>query len=429
MLSAEQNRLLTEVGPGTPMGAMLRRYWHPVAGVSEFNNRAIRPLRLFGEDLVLFKTLKGDYGLVDARCAHRGSSLAFGFVEEDGIRCSYHGWHYGLQGECLHRPFEETVAPNATRLRSAKLAAYPVREKAGMLWAYLGPEPAPELPDWDVYSWPDCFSQVVIAEIPCNWLQCQENTVDPVHFEWMHNNASQRRAGNFGAFSPRTLDLRVDDFEFGLISRRYREGTDTSTTLWSVGRAIVWPNGWYFGHHFEWKVPIDDTNTLFVSWYTMHVPRECEPYAQAQIPTWRAPLRDEKGEWIVSHVGNQDIVAWISQGAIADRTRESLGASDRGVVALRRRLLDDLESMREGKDPRGLIRDPARNVRVELPCIGREELKNGLPLAQMLKHQVMGPYLKDFYSMAGQPPEVRRAFEEAMTVKQTSLELHTFVPT
>ncbi len=429
MLSAENNRLLTQVGPGTPMGGLLRSYWHPIAGVSEFDAKPIKQIRLFGEDLVLFKALNGEFGLVSSRCAHRGSNLAFGFVEEDGIRCGYHGWCYNRRGECSNRPFEETVAPNASRLKTAKLDGYPVIAKAGMLWAYMGSGPAPQLPDWETFGWANCYTQVIIAEIPCNWLQCQENSVDPVHFEWMHNNGPQRRAGDYGPYSPKTLDLQIEDFEYGLISRRYREGTDASTPLWSVGRAILWPNGWYFGHHFEWKVPIDDTHTLFVNWSNLHVPKECEPYVQERIPTWYAPIKDEQGEWIISHVGNQDIVAWISQGPIADRTRESLGASDRGVVMLRRRLLEDLEAMAEGKDPRGLIRDPERNVKIELPCIARDDLMNGLPRTEMLRHQVMGPYLREFYSMSGQPAEIKAEFERAMSVKQTSLELHKFVPT
>ncbi len=429
MLTPEQNRLLTEVGLGAPMGDLLRRYWHPIAGASEFDKKPIKPIRLFSEDLVLFRALNGKFGLVSSRCAHRGSNLAFGFVEEDGIRCGYHGWCYNRKGECSNRPFEETVAPSATeRLRSVKLDGYPLEVKAGMVWAYMGPQPAPQLPDWETFSWPNCFTQVVIAEIPCNWLQCQENTVDPVHFEWMHNNGPQRRAGDQGPYSPKTLDLVVEDYEYGLISRRYREGTDKSTPLWSVGRAVLWPNGWYFGHHFEWKVPIDDVNTLFITWSVLHVPTECEPYVQERIPAWRAPIKDENGEWIISHVGNQDIVAWISQGPIADRTRETLGASDRGVVMLRRRLLDDLAAIAEGKDPRGLIRDPQRNARIELPCVGRAEQMNGLPRAEMLKHPVMGPFLREFYSMAGQPIEIREEFERAMSVKQSSLELHKFVP-
>src|SRR5690606_11532868 len=129
---------------------------------------------------------------------------------------------------------------------------------------------------------------------------------------------------------------------YGLLSRRYREGSDESGLLWSVGRAILWPNGWFFGHHIEWKVPIDDTHTLYICWFTLRVPKEREPYYQKSIPTWYAPVKDDKGEWIDSHVTNQDAIAWTSQGEISDRTRESLGASDVGVVALRRRFLEDL---------------------------------------------------------------------------------------
>lgn len=428
MLTAEKNRLLTEVGPGKPMGDLLRRYWHPVAGVSEFETRPIKPIRLFGENLVLFKTLKGDYGLVSRKCVHRGSDLTFGIVEEDGIRCGYHGWQYDKAGVCVFRPFEAAVNPNARLPQSVRLSAYQVQVKGGMLWAYMGPQPAPLLPDWETFNWPNCHVQVVMAEIPCNWLQCQENTVDPVHFEWMHNNGPQRRAGDFGPYSPPTVDLQVEDWEYGLISRRHREGTEKSTPLWSVGRAILWPNGWYFGHHFEWKVPIDDENTLFVTWSILHVPKECEPYVQKQIRTWYAPIKDEKGEWIVSHVGNQDIAAWVSQGTIADRTTETLGASDRGVVLLRRRLFDDLDAIAAGKDPRGLIRDPGKNACIKLPCIARETLMNGLPLEEMMRHPVMGPFLRDYYSMAGQPDEVRQEFEEAMTVKRTTFDVHKFVP-
>jgi 5,5'-dehydrodivanillate O-demethylase oxygenase subunit len=427
MLSAETNRRLTEIGPGTEMGALLRRYWHPVAGVSEFDDVAIKPIRLFGEDLVLFKTLDGTFGLVARRCAHRGADLAIGIIEADGLRCQYHGWQYDCTGQCINQPFEEVVDPSARLRRGVKIPAYPVQAKAGMVWAYMGPSPAPLLPDWETFSWQNCFAQVVIAEIPCNWLQCQENTVDPVHFEWMHNNGPQRRGGDFSAYSPETQDLRIDGFEYGLISRRYRQGGSEDSPLWSVGRAILWPNGWYFGHHFEWKVPIDDGNTLFVNWFILHVPKECEPYVQARIPTWYAPTKDEKGRWIDSHVGNQDILAWVSQGQIADRTHEYLGASDRGVVALRRQLLRDLDAIAEGRDPKGIIRDPAQNHCIQLPCVARGDQMNGLPRAEMMKHPEIGPFLRDFYSMAGQPDAVRAEFEAAMGTSQSGLAIHKLV--
>src|SRR5580704_12623479 len=166
MLTEEKNRLLTEVGPGKPMGDLLRRYWHPIAGVSEFETKAVKPVRLFGEDLLLFKSLKGSFGLIARRCAHRGSDLSFGIIEEDGIRCVYHGWQYDQTGQCTHQPFEEIVDPSAVRRKSTRLPAYPVQVKGGMLWTYMGPQPAPLLPDWETFSWPNCFVQIVISEIP-----------------------------------------------------------------------------------------------------------------------------------------------------------------------------------------------------------------------------------------------------------------------
>lgn len=427
MLTAEKNRLLTEVGPGTKMGELLRRYWHPVAGVSEFEKKAIRPIKLFGEELVLFKMLNGQFGLVARRCAHRGAELTYGIVEADGLRCSYHGWQYDCMGQCTHQPFEETSNPSSKMLSTTKIRGYPVQVKAGMIWAYMGAGPAPLLPDWEAFSWPNCFSHVAIAEVPCNWLQCQENTVDPVHFEWMHNNQPQRTAGDFGPYSPKTLRVAIEETEYGLISRRYREGNDETAPLWSVGRAILWPNGWYFGHHFEWKVPIDDENTLFINWCTLHVPTESEPYIQDRIPTWYAPTVDLDGDWITSHVSNQDIVAWISQGRIADRTQEKLGASDRGVVALRRQFFDDLDAIEKGKDPKGIIRDPRLNNRIVLPCVSREDMIKGLPKAQMLEHPILGPFMRDFFLLAGQPKEVKDAFEQAMGTKQTELRVHELV--
>jgi 5,5'-dehydrodivanillate O-demethylase len=267
----------------------------------------------------------------------------------------------------------------------------------------------------------------VIAEVPCNWLQCQENTVDPVHFEWMHNNQPQRMAGDLGPYSPKTLKLAIEETEFGLISRRYREGNDETAPLWSVGRAILWPNGWYFGHHFEWKVPIDDGNTLFINWCTLHVPSECEPYVQQRIPTWYAPTIDSDGRWITSHVSNQDIVAWISQGRIADRTQERLGTSDLGVVAMRRQFFNDLDAIAHGKDPKGVIRDPQRNSRIALPCVGREDMIKGLPREQMLNHPILGPFLRDFFLLAGQPSDVKEEFEQATGSKQTELRVHELV--
>ena len=415
MLNAERNRTLTQVGPDTAMGALLRRYWMPVAGVSEFEQQAIKPLRLLGEDLVLYKDLGGNFGLVDRLCAHRRADLSYGFVENCGLRCNYHGWLYDHAGRCTEQPFEDIANAKANYKQQIRIKAYPVQQKAGLLWAYLGPEPAPLLPDWEPFSWSNGFVQIVVSELPCNWLQCQENSIDPVHFEWMHSNWKLRQSGATGPYAPTHLKVAFDEFEFGLTYKRVRSDTSEADPLWTVGRVCLWPNAFFLGDHFEWRIPVDDGNTLSISWAFTRVPKESEPYVQPSIPTWHGPIKDPAtGRWITSHVMNQDFVAWVGQGVVADRADEHLATSDGGVVLLRKRLFEDLKAVADGRDPRALIRDPARNRRVELPIAARHSLTEGLTRAQFAAHPMFKSQLEDYVFQAGQPPEVRRAFELAM---------------
>ena len=416
MLAEDKNRQLTQVGPGTPMGEVLRRHWHPIAGVDEMARQAIQPVRLLGEDLVLFQDLSGDYGLTDRHCAHRRADLSCGMVETHGIRCSYHGWQYDAQGQCVAAPFEDQVDPQGRLRQKVRLKAYPVQAKAGLLWAYLGPLPAPELPDWEPFHWRNGFVQAVFAEVPCNWLQTQENSIDPVHFEWMHANWSRRLRGQTGGYAPRHLQLAFEAFEHGFVYKRISEDTDERHPLWTIGRVCLWPNGFFLGDHFEWRVPIDDENTLSVTWSFIRVPREAEPFVQTTIPTWHAPVRDAQGRWITSHVINQDIVAWAGQGRIADRSRENLGASDRGIALLRRQLFEDIEAVQAGRDPKGVMRDAARNQQVVLPSDSRDFFLRGLPLADYLRHPKWARLLRHFIFHAGQPEWVQQAHHEATGV-------------
>ncbi len=174
------------------MGQLLRRYWMPIAAVSEFENIWIKTVRLMGEDLTLYKDLSGAFGLIDRHCPHRRADLSYGFVEQCGLRCNYHGWRFDETGRCVEQPWEDIAVPEARFKDRIHITAYPVEEKAGLLWAYLGPQPAPLVPDWEAFSWKNGFVQIVFADVPCNWLQCQENSIDPVHFEWMHMNWSVR---------------------------------------------------------------------------------------------------------------------------------------------------------------------------------------------------------------------------------------------
>lgn len=419
MLTEEQNRTLTRVGPGTPMGDLLRRYWHPIAGESEFDTRSIKALRILGEDLVLYRDLSGTYGLVERNCPHRRADLAFGMVEKCGLRCNYHGWRFDETGACIEQPYEDQVRKRTGGRGNVRARAYPVAAKAGMLWAYMGPAPAPELPDWEAFSWPNGYTQVVVSNVPCNWFQCQENSIDPVHFEWMHENWGKRLTGSEAPYGPTHLKLEFDEFEFGFTYRRIKEDSSEGDEAWTVGRVCLWPNGFFLGEHFEWRVPIDDENTLSVTWKYTRVPVEQTPYIQPRIPTWHGPTHDADGEWITSHVMNQDFLAWAGQGRIADRTRENLGLSDKGIVMIRRRFFDELERLARGEEPKGLIRDPAANRQVPLPIMGRREIVEGLTKEEILANPRHRMLFTSFVFQAGQPEAIKREFSEAMGLEAT----------
>jgi 5,5'-dehydrodivanillate O-demethylase len=417
MLDHAKNQLLTQVGRETPMGQLLRRYWMPIAAVSDFDSISIKPVRLMGEDLTLYKDLNGAFGLIDRHCPHRRADLSYGFVEQCGLRCNYHGWRFDQTGRCVEQPWEDVAAPEARFKDKIHIKAYPVEVKGGLLWAYLGPQPSPLVPDWEPFSWQNGFVQIVFADVPCNWLQCQENSIDPLHFEWMHMNWSMRLGDKLGPYSPRHLKLEFEEFDYGFVYRRLREGMKESDSMWTTGRACLWPNALFPGDHFEWRVPVDDENTLSVTWAFTRVPREQEPYAQGRIPAWHGPVRGADGRLISSHVMNQDFVAWIGQGTIADRTQEHLGTGDRGVILLRQRFLDDLAAIGRREDPKGVIRDPAVNVCVPLPVAERRYLTGSLSREELLKHPVLGKqYEGEYPFQAGQPDQVRQAYAQAMGI-------------
>jgi 5,5'-dehydrodivanillate O-demethylase len=414
LLSAEKNELLTRTGPGTPMSDLLRRYWQPIGGASELDAKPIKPIRLFGEDLVVYRDRSGRYGLIDRHCPHRRADMSYGWVEEQGVRCSYHGWLVNEEGRTLEQPYEDTTLPRTSAREGCNVPAYPVREMAGLLWAYMGPLPAPELPEWEPFTWPNGFREIVLNDVPCNWLQCQENSLDPVHFEWMHDNWSMRMRGANSNEAPKHLKLKFEAFEHGFTYKRVREGQSLEDRYWTVGRVCLWPNGFFLGSHFEWRVPVDDENTLNVSWFFVRVPKGREPYVQGRVPTWVSPIKDENGRWITSHVINQDIVAWVGQGTIADRTKENLRSSDIGIQMMRRRFFEEMEAVEAGKDPGGLIRNPNQAQCIPLPNMARELNTEGIPIEDFDKDPILKQRLKEFRHHIGQPPEVRRAFVEAM---------------
>ena len=216
------------------------------------------------------------------------------------------------------------------------------------------------------------------------------------------------------------MKVDFDEFEYGFRYLRIREDTDEKHPLWTVGRTCLWPNCLFTGDHFEWRVPIDDENTLSVGWFFNRVPKGREPYVQNSIPYWISPLKDpDTGRWISSHVMNQDFVAWVGQGTFADRTKETLGKSDKGIAMIRKRFFDDLELVKSpGVDPKGLIRDPKTNECVELPVMGRKRFKEGLTPEELADpNDIHGRSTKKFVFLAGQPKEVWDAYSKAMGIE------------
>src|SRR3954447_17765658 len=252
MLSKEENERLTQVGPGTPMGELLRRYWHPVCAVDELDRSIFRTkeLKVLGEELVLYRDRSGTLGLLDRYCTHRRASLAYGVVESDGIRCQYHSWKFDETGRVIEQPFEDTMHPEARFRDKCSITAYKAEERGGLIFAYLGPGPAPLLPNWSPLVWENAVRDIAITELPCNWLQCQENSLDPVHVEWLHSYFGDyvRNLGK-GPGSPtvpppgrRHLKIGFDEFEFGIIKRRVQEGDLEDDDDWAIGHPILFPN-------------------------------------------------------------------------------------------------------------------------------------------------------------------------------------------
>ncbi len=374
MLTAEDNDLLTRIGPGTRMGNLLRRYWQPVAGLSEMEDRWTLRVRMLGEDLVLFKTKSGTFGLIAEACPHRAASLAYGIPAEDGIRCAYHGWKLDRAGRCLEQPNEsETHALRGKVVTSA----YPVQELGGLLFAYLGPEPAPLLPRFDGYVQPRAIRHIGKRTIPCNWLQIMENSVDPVHTEWLHGALYEFRNGTKVAISKHHARIAFDEFPYGIVKRRLMENQSEDSDDWRVGHPLLFPNtlaggsggGLWRQLIFQIRVPVDDTNTRHF-WYHAYVPpedAEVPLHLLNRVPVYEPPVHDADGEYLLDYIHAQDIMAWVTQGPIADRTREKLGASDKGVVLYRKMLKREIERIERGEDPIGIIRNPAENAFILLP--------------------------------------------------------------
>lgn len=407
------------------MGELLRCYWHPLAAVAELDDRPTKPVKVLGEDLVLYKDRGGQYGLIDRRCPHRGFDLCYGLVEDVGLRCPYHGWRFDEQGSCLEQPFEDLAHPQSGFRHKVKTRAYPVKALSGLLWTYLGAEPVPPLPNWEPFSWENGFVHVFFSTIPCNWVQCQENSIDPVHFEWLHMHWLREQYGHSSdPRPPRHKKLRFDEFEFGFRYGRLVEGQEEDDEAWTIGRVCLWPNALYTGLNFSYRVPIDETSTLAVDWAFTPVPSDKLPFRQRRIPYSIVPLTDRQGQLLVGDIVHQDLMALVSQGTVADRTAEHLGPSDAGIVMLRKKLLSQARHVAAGGEPFGRLESDASNQAVPLPFMGRDYLLEHRPAKQegydRIQRSAIGEHiisglsketLESWTEVFGEPPHFHKPLD------------------
>jgi 5,5'-dehydrodivanillate O-demethylase len=347
------------------MGQYLRRFWHPVAALVEFDEWPVRKLRILGEELALFRADDGTLGLLPERCPHRGASLACGMIDGGTLRCAYHGWAFDPSGRCVDTPAEP--ARSALRERVA-LRGYPVRASGGLVWAYLGPEPVPLLPRYEHVA-SDAWSRSVgYTLLPCHWLQVAENTLDPVHVEHLHMrylNWVRRRSGETEVGVRKHARIAFDLFAYGIVKRRLWEGESEDAQEWTVGHPFLFPGITVAALNAEWvqyqfRVPVDETTTA-IWWLDAKRPPAGDG-GNATVPLWQNPWRDESGQFLRASFHGQDMMVWVTQGAQTDRAAEHLGSSDSGIALYRRTLLREIERVAAGEDPAGVVRDESQNT-------------------------------------------------------------------
>ena len=353
-------RELTEVGAGTPMGELLRRYWHPV-GIATDAGSIPRKVRILGEDLILFRDGSGRPGLVYPHCAHRGASLYYGKTEGSGIRCCYHGWLFDVEGHCLEQPCE---AGGGTRRENFRQPWYPLEERYGLVFAYLGPaHKKPHLPRYECLETlaPGNFIEADDTSIgsggpqiaPCNWLQHYENVVDPFHVPILHGSFS---GAQFTSQMARMPQVVFDTTALGVKVTSTRKMDDGKTFLRVTEAAIptlrVVPNprvGKYgMVESIGWVLPIDDTTYRIYTAGRVSEKGELSKFrSRYNGKTW-PELSEEEHQRFPG-----DFETQTSQGPIAHHSEEHFATSDKGIALLRRFLEKQLTALAEGGDPVG----------------------------------------------------------------------------
>jgi 5,5'-dehydrodivanillate O-demethylase len=389
----------------------MRRYWHPIFPEIKLQDDPVQRVKLLGEQLVLYRDRSGHLGLVGPRCPHRLMDLGFGIPEENGLRCPYHGWLFDERGTCAEQPLEP---PDSTFRNRVKIAGYPVEAMGGLIWAYLGPDPVPVLPKWDLFVRPGAIRQITAHWLPCNWLQVQENRGDVAHATYLHGRLFQYVLERQGKLTddPKTVYNRFMNEQrerqrrgahpqhrpiynqFGFTKAGKDSDQDEDASSWNVGiNPIIFPYLLGFGpnsagksrHWYQLGVPIDDTTTWHISYHCYTFPEEVGPPSQDKVPYLEIPLKDETGEYKLDYVLAQDMVGWYAQGESVDRTREHLGVSDVNVIAYRKMLKEQIERVQENDEPINVFRDAESAYRPELAIPGMVDDDDGTNYEKYLK--------------------------------------------
>ena len=388
MLSRQDNELLTRTGAGTAMGDYFRRFWQPVLLSRELPEPDGPPKRVqvMGERLLAFRDSKGRVGLVEPRCPHRGADLAYGRLENGGLRCAFHGWLFDASGQCLETPAEPAGSKLCTRIRQG---AYPVVEKSGIVFAYIGEGEPPAFPDFDCFVAPDSHTFAFKGMIDCNWLQSLEVGIDPVHTSFLHrffNDEDPSQAyGKMFRDTTRDSDMpmtqimrevtrpriEVDETDYGFRLVTLRQISDASTHVRVTN--LVFPNAFMIPMSREmtisqWHVPIDDEKHYWYAIFTSFgAPVNKDQMRNQRLELYQLPdyipnknksndygfdpheQEHETYTGMGADINVHDQWACESMGAIQDRTKEHLGQSDKAITAYRRLLRAAIEQASKGE--------------------------------------------------------------------------------
>lgn len=388
MLSREANEEITRVGKGQPAGEVLRRYWQPAALSDELAGpRPVVPVTLLGERLVLFRDEEGELGLIGRHCPHRGADLCYGRLEDSGLRCPFHGWHFDRAGQCVEQPGE----PEGSRMHeNIRTAAYPVEERNGIIFAYLGPGDPPPFPNLDCFRAPETHVFAFKGLWECNWLQAMEVGIDPAHASFLHRFLEDEdpeegygkqfrdKAANTEIPMTKLLrdyprpEIRVDETEYGLRLTALRHLDDGRTHVRVTNQ--IFPEAICIPMSREmtitqWHVPVDDETCYWYSMFTSFgdpvnkdLMRE-QRLKEHRLPDY-APLKNKRNDYgydpeeqgrltytgMGLDINVHDQWAVESMGRIQDRTEEHLGKTDVGIIRYRKMLRAAIASLREGAE-------------------------------------------------------------------------------